>query len=265
MSLRAQICTLRGERLTQRLLWYLTWLMFQKAVAQFREASERWQDTASKAYHIGKIVLNRLSVQKRLSNYNWNPGPRRAKFGAIEKRIAGRWHIITLQEASEYIDHVLLTRHFHVTHNKRCAVLYNMESFYANIDVKSIYLHDTRWDLLIQVMEGGQGWVLQGVLSRASFRRTPPNGRKNFTVLTLHISNLYARKRSIAKKIIFTIRAIMVCHQVDRVADDFKGTAWRCHNRGGRSTMYEAFDDCAMPTPPGPTPCWTRLFSQHLD
>ena len=39
---------------------------------------------------------------------------RRRKEVASEQ-IAGRWHIITLQEASEYVDHELLTNHFHVT------------------------------------------------------------------------------------------------------------------------------------------------------
>ena len=38
---------------------------------------------------------------------------------------------------------------------------------------------------LTQVVEGEQGWVLQGVLSRAIFRRPPVNGQKYFTVLSL--------------------------------------------------------------------------------
>ena len=33
------------------------------------------------------------------SIYNWNPGPRRGKEDAFEKQIAGRWHVVTLQEA----------------------------------------------------------------------------------------------------------------------------------------------------------------------
>ena len=40
---------------------------------------------------------------------------RRGEEFASEKQIAGRWHIITLQEASEYVDHELLTNRFHVT------------------------------------------------------------------------------------------------------------------------------------------------------
>ena len=33
---------------------------------------------------------NRSSVQKSLSIYNWNPGPRRRKEGATEKQVAGK-------------------------------------------------------------------------------------------------------------------------------------------------------------------------------
>ena len=168
-----------------------------------------------------------------------------------------RWHVFTLQEASEYVNHDILTCRFHVTHDGGCAILFNKDTFYPNIDVKSIYLHDTRRDLPDQVMEGGQGWVMQGVLSRASFRCPPLSGQKSFTVLSLHISSIYAKKRGIAKKqLIFTVRAIMIGLQNDVVASDFNGTAWRCSSRDNISTIDEAFEDCALPTPPGPTPLW---------
>ena len=106
-----------------------------------------------------------------------------------------------------------------------------------NIDVLSIYLYDTTQDLPDQVMEGEQGWVMQGVLSRASFRRPPVSGQETFTVLSLHLSNIYAKKRGIAKKLILTIRAIMIGQQIDVVAGDFNGTAWRCSNRDNMSTI----------------------------
>ena len=61
--------------------------------------------------------------------YNWNPGPRRGKEGAIEKQIAWKWHIITLQEAIGYVDHDLLTNRLHVTHYGGCAVLFNKDPF----------------------------------------------------------------------------------------------------------------------------------------
>ena len=118
------------------------------------------------------------------------PSPRRGKEDAFEKEIAGKWHVITLQETSEYVDHDILTNRFHVTHYGGCAILFNKGTFYPNIEVKSLYLHDTRRDLPDQVMEG-QGWVMQGVLL---FRRPPLSGHKTFTFVSLHITNIYAKK-----------------------------------------------------------------------
>ena len=75
----------------------------QKATADFREASERRPATSSQTNRVGKHLSNRSPVQKRLSIYNLNPGPRRGKEDAFEKQIAGMSHVITLQEASEYV------------------------------------------------------------------------------------------------------------------------------------------------------------------
>ena len=74
------------------------------------------------------------------------------------------------------------------------------DTFYPKIEVKSLYLHDTSRDLPDKVMEGDQEWVLQGVQSRASFRRPPLNGQKTFTVLSLHISNINTRKNGVLRK-----------------------------------------------------------------
>ena len=41
------------------------------------------------------------------------------------------------------------------------------------------------------------------------------------------------------KKLILTIRAIMIAQQIDVVAGDFNGTAWRCSNRDNISTIDE--------------------------
>ena len=74
---------------------------------------------------------------------------------------------------------------------------------------------------------------------------------------------MYAKKKGIAKKLILTLRAIMIYQEVDVVAGDFNGTAWRCSNRDNISTIDEAFADCALPTPLGLTPLWgTRIHSQ---
>ena len=95
-------------------------------------------------------------------------------------------------------------------------MLFNKDTF-SDVMVKSIYLHDTRRVLPEKVMEGDSGWVLQGVLSRSFLRRQPPNGQKTFTVVSLHISNIHAKKRGIRKKLVLTIRAVMLDEKVDLV------------------------------------------------
>ena len=90
----------------------------------------------------------------------------------------------------------------------------------------------------------------------ATFRRSPVSRQKYFTVLSLHISNIYSKKKGIAKKLIHTLRAIMISQEVDLVAGGFNGTAWRCRSRDNLSTIDEAFMDSALPTPPGPPPLW---------
>ena len=131
----------------------------------------------------------------------------------------------------------------------------------STLTSKSIYLHDTRRGLPDQILEGEKGWVLQGVLSRASFRRAAVSGQKFFTVLSLHISNIYAKKKGIAMKLIQTLRGIMISQEVDLVAGDFNGTAWRCRSRDNLSTIDEAFSDCALRPP---TVVETRIRSEQL-
>ena len=74
--------------------------------------------------------------------------------------------------------------------------------------------------------------------------------------MSLHISNIYPKKRGIGKKLILTIRAVMLDEKVDLVAGDFNKAAWRRDNGNNISIIEEAFADCALPMPPGPTPLW---------
>ena len=61
-------------------------------VADFRDAFERIQSSSSQSYGVNKYFSSQSPMQKKLSVYNWNPGPRRGKEDAIEKQIAGKWH-----------------------------------------------------------------------------------------------------------------------------------------------------------------------------
>ena len=66
----------------------------QEAVADYREAVARRQESTT-----SNMPKRSYYVQKRLSIYNRNPGPRRDKEGGIERQITGTWHVINLQEA----------------------------------------------------------------------------------------------------------------------------------------------------------------------
>ena len=63
---------------------------FHKVVADFRDAFERNQSSSSQSFGVIKYFSSQSPVQKRLSIYNWNPGPRRGKADAFEKQIAGK-------------------------------------------------------------------------------------------------------------------------------------------------------------------------------
>ena len=69
-------------------------------------------------------------------------------------------------------------------------MLFNKETFYPDIEVKSLYFHDTRREWPDKVMEGDQGWVLQGVLSRASFRRQPLSGQNIHSTVPTYLQYL---------------------------------------------------------------------------
>ena len=170
---------------------------------------------------------NRSAEQTRLSVYNWNPGPQRGKAGAIESHIAVKWHIITLQEAIEHLEHDFLTNRFHVTHYGWFVILFNKDTFFSDIKVSSFYLHDTRTCEKYKITEGESGWVMKGVVSKAAFRRQPRNGHQTFTVMSLHINNKNTKKRDFGMNLHVTIRAILQDEHVILVAGDFNGAAWR--------------------------------------
>ena len=234
----------------------------QKAVAEYPEAAVRRQESTTRKHFFDTNVLNRSSVQMRLSIYNWNPGPRRGEEGAFEKQIARKCHIFSLQEAIDYVDHELLTNRFHVTHHGGCAVLFNKDTF-----------PDVRSSPFTSTIPGANCPIRWRKVVRAGFYKecfhVPPfvdllsAAQITFTVLSVHINNIYAKKHG--KKLILTVRALMLDEHVDLVAGEFNGAAWRCSSRNNISTIDGAFADCALPSPPGlPTLVVTWIASKRL-
>ena len=92
--------------------------------------------------------------------------------------------------------------------SRRCAI--QQRHLQPDIKVSFIYLHDTGNGQHQIVNEGQSGWVLQAVMSRASFRRLPRDGTSFFTVMSLHIKNNFSRKRGIGKKLQLTVRTVLL-------------------------------------------------------
>ena len=157
-----------------------------------------------------------------------------------------------------------------MTHYGRCAILFNKDTFLSDIKVTSVYLHDTRDGQQNDVKEGESGWVSQGVISRASFRRQPRGGKSFFTMMSLHIKNNSAKKQGSGKKLPLTICAVMIEEHVDLVAGAFNGAAWRRQIGNGNEGIYEEafadsdFTDATQPhTVVGPI-CSTRRMGRRM-
>ena len=73
------------------------------------------------------------------------------------------------------------------------------------------------------------------------------------------INNHFAKKRGIGKNLLLAVRTVMLQEQVDVVAGDFNGAAWRRQSGSDPrpvSIIEEAFVNTFLPVPPGPTPLW---------
>ena len=78
-------------------------------------------------------------------------------------------------------------------------------------------------------------------------------------MMSLHINNHYAKIRGIGKKLLQTVRTVILQEHVDMVAGDFNGAAWRRPSGSDRrltSIIEEAFANTDLPLPPGSTPLW---------
>ena len=96
-------------------------------------------------------------------------------------------------------------------------------------------------------------------VSRAAFRRVLRNGEPNFTMMSLHITYHCAKRRGIAKNVLCAVHTVICQEQIDMVAGDFNGAAWRKKNGDDQqrdSSIEEAVANTNVPIPHGPSPLW---------
>ena len=78
-------------------------------------------------------------------------------------------------------------------------------------------------------------------------------------MMSLHVNNHFSQNRGIGKKLLLTVRTVMLQEHVNMVAGDFNGAAWRCQcgiDPRPMSTLEEAFAKTNLHAPPSPTPLW---------
>ena len=197
---------------------------------------------------VGRIGPGRSSTGKVLkrvvhwsgNGFNWEADPRLMEKLINMLNLSGTSTLCKTPSSTS-----ILTNRFHVTHYGGFAVLFNKDTFFSDIKVSSICLHDTT---ACEIKEAESGWVLQGVVSRAAFRRQPRSGQKLFTVMSLHINNNYAKKRGRS----FFSQFALLCRMS-------RWSWWppvTSTKLPGANHMAEAFVDTDLPMSPCSTPLW---------
>ena len=247
-----EMVLLRGWKQISTLFWKRRALDIRKAHTEFREASVRKHDTSYQECHFDNNVPNRSLVQNKAQQKTT-----RIQNPDVEEKALSR----SESQASDTSSHCrkrlsMLTTSFSRIGPrdllwKRCAVLFNKDTFFPDIKVKSIKLHDIWHVLLDKVCEGDSGWVIQGFTSRASLRQNPPQW-------CLSTSTTILPKNAASGRSCSLLSALWCLKNTwTRLLGIFNLAAWRRDTSANSiSIIEEAFVDCALPMPPGPTPLW---------
>ena len=160
----------------------------KEANAAFRKAPGRQLYIFCQQYYFHNNVLNRLTEQKKLSVYNWNPGPRRRKKERSKNTLRRSG---TLSPCKKQLNTSTTS-----DESLPCDTLDLVSTrIFSFLTSKSRpFTFTTRGHQQDNVKERESGWVLQGVISRATFRRQPRGGKSFFAVMSLHINNNFRQK-----------------------------------------------------------------------
>ena len=80
----------------------------------------------------GHVTFDRLSASHLIgtdAHQHLDLEPWLHASDAIENHVAGRWHLVALQESEEFFQQEGVTRQFFVTHFRGCATLFNKHMF----------------------------------------------------------------------------------------------------------------------------------------
>ena len=164
--------------------------------------------------------------QYRLSVLQWNPGPARRKPAAA----CGRFHAVTLQEASDHVPHISDQFIAH-TANTDLAILLNKDTFEPDPMVLAFREKST----------SKNSWGMVLLIVRALLRRPSLSGTSTVTFCSVHIHNVVAKKRDASTELLQRLHGYMKQHNVDFIVGDFNMSAF--------STVGDVFSDPEFSAP----------------
>ena len=166
--------------------------------------------------------------QYRLSLLQWNPGPARRSPTNLVSAACGKFHAVTLQEASDHVPHI--SDQFPMcTGNADLAILLNKDTFEPNPMVIAFKEDST----------SKGSWCMVLLIVRGLLRRPSLSGTPTVTFCSVHIHNVVAKKRDASTDL--PRRFHMKQHNVDFIGGDFNMSAY--------STVGEVFSDTEFSAP----------------
>ena len=81
-----------------------------------------------------------VAEQTHLSILCWNPSPIRGSPGTIQNHVAGRWHMVALQESAEFLEHEDTTLPVACGSLPRLRYSFNKHTFEPHLEVNSVYV-----------------------------------------------------------------------------------------------------------------------------
>ena len=153
--------------------------------------------------------------QFRLSLLQWNPGLARRNPTNTVSAACGKFHAITLQEASDHVPHIS-DQFMAYTGNTDLAILLNKDTFEPDPKVLTFKADST----------SKETWGMVLLIVRGLLRRPSLSGSPTVTFCSVHIHNVVAKKRDASTELLQRLHGYMREHNVDFIGGDFNVSAF---------------------------------------
>ena len=173
------------------------------------------QSKSDRLGHIDTVDSDLMHHQLRLSLLQWNPGPARRNPTNIVSAACGKFHAVSLQEASDHVPHIS-DQFMAYTGNTDLAIFLNKDTFEPEpivLTFKADSTSKSTWGMVLL--------IVRGLLIRPSLSGSP-----TVTFCLVHIHNVVAKKRDASTELLQFLHGKMRGHNVDFIGGDFNMSAF---------------------------------------